>query len=282
MTLKAQKLFDDLDRAIRGLAKEHFYGLIVWGEPGIGKSISIQTAMEKLELVENEDYVFYTGHATSRGLLSFIQQNADKIIVWDDSEAIFRPKTSKAFLKILLDNTRPRIVSYTTTDEQLRFEFFGKMIFCANSNFLKDDEDTRAVGDRCREIHFAMTVQEKLDFARQRIIPKEAYDLTLEDRLEVLGRLEAWVEQKKVDFSFRDLSRILSDYSLDRDDLDEIISRVCKCDDRLTWIAQNAGKFAKTKDLVAAGCEHYGCSERTMWSRWGEVKKKGLINAPGD
>ena len=110
--------------------------LILVGEGGIGKSHTVKSVINSLDIPES-NYTFIKGYSTARGLYNTLYDNNGKIIIFDDCDSVLDDRVAVNILKSALDSYDSREISWlakmTKSDEYPnKFEFTGQIIFISN------------------------------------------------------------------------------------------------------------------------------------------------------
>ena len=138
--------FTILEELTNAAIKGHARALIVSGPAGLGKSFTVEQALEAWD-PESENHTIVKGYVRPTGLYRLLYQHRmrNQVIVFDDADAIFYDDVSLNLLKAVCDTTDRRIVSYMTEkimvdeDEAVNipksFEFKGTIIFITNLDF---------------------------------------------------------------------------------------------------------------------------------------------------
>lgn len=161
--------------------------LIVSGPPGMSKSFTVETELEKSErrlhdgTTHHEDaskyYDSISGGCTGPGLFQslFHMRNGGLVII-DDCDSVFDDIQTLNLIKIATDSKKKRILSWRKQASWLAqngiersFEFKGSLIFLTNIDFElvikkqgKDIEHFRALIDRAR--YLCLTIRTYRDF----------------------------------------------------------------------------------------------------------------------
>ena len=163
--------------------------LIVTGEGGLGKTHSVTQTIEKNDL-ESDEYVFFKGYSTARGLYNTLYDNNGKLIIFDDCDSVLDDKVAVNILKSALDSYDKRTISWMSkvskNDEYPQhFDFTGRIIFISNKSKDKIDE---AILTRSLTVDLTMTPDDKIsrmDAILGNILPD--YDMDAkQDALEFL------------------------------------------------------------------------------------------------
>ena len=155
--------------------------LIVTGEGGLGKTHSVKSTIAQNGLETNE-YVFFKGYSTARGLYNTLFDNNGKLIVFDDCDSVLEDKVALNILKSALDSYETREISWMAKMTKgdvypNQFNFTGRVIFISNKNKDKIDE---AVLSRSLTVDLSMTPTEKIErmeFILEDILPE--YDMNV-------------------------------------------------------------------------------------------------------
>lgn len=143
-----EEKFAILDRMVDGIVHGHIRAMIVSGPAGIGKTYTIESALERAHDAEAIRFQKVTGFVKPTGLYRLLWENREKnnVIMLDDSDSAFQDEISLNILKTALDTTSKRIICWRSErafkdeegEELLRsFEFKGSIIFVTNLNFEK-------------------------------------------------------------------------------------------------------------------------------------------------
>jgi hypothetical protein len=138
--------------------------LIVTGEGGLGKTHSVSQAIDVTGLQDNE-YVFFKGYSTARGLYNTLYDNNGKLIIFDDCDSVLEDKIAVNILKSALDSYETRKKSWMAkmnkNDEYpQQFDFTGRIIFISNKTKSSIDG---AILSRSLTVDLTMTPDEKIE-----------------------------------------------------------------------------------------------------------------------
>jgi len=175
------KFFESLtNMAITGKIRS----LFVSGEGGVGKSYTLIQALQAEELEEDEDYLMIKGRCTAYALYKLLEDNDDKIVIFDDADDVLLDGTALNILKTVLDTQGTRRVRWISKGRDDSFIFTGTVIFLSNIAKSKIDQ---AILSRSVIIDLFMTVDEKIERMRH-VLPflEDAQDLNNRDRKKVL------------------------------------------------------------------------------------------------
>ena len=138
--------------------------LIIVGEGGLGKTHSVTESINETDMTSN-DYVFFKGYSTARGLYNTLYDNNGKLIIFDDCDSVLEDKIAINILKSALDSYERRTISWMAkmnkSDEYpQQFDFTGRIIFISNKSKEKIDE---AVRTRSLTVDLTMTPDDKIE-----------------------------------------------------------------------------------------------------------------------
>jgi hypothetical protein len=140
--------FASLDLMTYGIVDGSFRSLIVSGNPGIGKTYSLESILEE---AANKSKILYTGvrgYVRATGLYRLMWEHKERecVVMFDDADSIFQDEIALNLLKGGLDTTKRRRISWRSEkkfeaedgeDIPQDFDFFGAIIFVSNINFPK-------------------------------------------------------------------------------------------------------------------------------------------------
>jgi hypothetical protein len=138
---RIRRRFEVLQRMADRIVFKGLPALIVSGPPGLGKSYTIEKALEDNK--EEGQYDIICGSITAPGLLIALWGQKDGgVVVLDDCDDVFRDETCLNILKAVLDSSSSRRVSYRKRASWMdeygipqTFEFNGSVVFCTNIDF---------------------------------------------------------------------------------------------------------------------------------------------------
>ena len=138
--------------------------IIVLGQGGLGKTHSVTSTINSNDMSE-DDYVFFKGYSTARGLYNTLYDNNGKLIVFDDCDSILEDKVALNILKSALDSYDKRTISWMakmSKNEEYpqQFDFTGRIIFISNKSKEKIDG---AILSRSLSIDLTMTADDKIE-----------------------------------------------------------------------------------------------------------------------
>ena len=136
--------------------------LIVTGEGGLGKTHAIKQTISDYGMT-SDDYVFFKGYSTARGLYETLYDNNGRLIVFDDCDSVLEDKTAVNILKSALDSYDDREISWMSKAKgdayPNKFKFDGRIIFISNKSKSSIDN---AVLTRSLTVDLGMTPEDKI------------------------------------------------------------------------------------------------------------------------
>jgi len=124
--------FQSLEKFVKVVASRHSNGLFLSGPGGTGKTHTVMQVVRNEGLIEGTDYVVCKGYTTPAGLYNFLKDNSNKLVIFDDCDAVFKDITAQNILKAVLDTYPTRRVSWNTSVDMEPFDFTGRIIFISN------------------------------------------------------------------------------------------------------------------------------------------------------
>lgn len=182
--------FDLLAEMVEGVCQSKFYGFVVQGEKGLGKSHTVHAILDRYDpsIPGNEDLPEekkrsikrYTGKITPLQLFLALQEYSGKkcILLFDDCDSAWNDLGALNILKAAMDTKERRIVTWATTNTRVvreqSFQFQGSVIVITNAHM--KSEHYKAFLDRVHKFKLAMTPQEKILKIRQIAAVSDQYD----------------------------------------------------------------------------------------------------------
>jgi hypothetical protein len=165
--------------------------LIVTGEGGLGKSYSIKNALVECGM-EEQEYVFFKGYSTARGLYNSLYDNNGKVIIFDDCDSVLEDKVAINILKSALDSYDEREITWMSkmnkSDEYPnKFKFNGRIIFISNK---KKSSLDQAVLSRSLVVDLSMSPEDKVE-RMSAIIDNVLPEYCREIKIEALNFLDS-------------------------------------------------------------------------------------------
>jgi hypothetical protein len=176
MNFTINQKFDILNNLTSMVVNDFTPSLIVTGQGGLGKTHSVTKTIENNELTEDQ-FVFFKGYSTARGLYNALYDNNGKLIVFDDCDSILEDKVAINILKSALDSYDKRTLTWmakmSKNDEYpQQFDFTGRIIFISNKSKSSIDQ---AILSRSLTVDLTMSSDEKIErmsFVLDRILPE--------------------------------------------------------------------------------------------------------------
>ena len=191
--------FDILEYLVNESIEGKVRALIVSGPAGLGKSYTVESALEVAD-PDEQRHAYIKGFVKPTGLFKLLHQfrHEGNVIVFDDADAIFNDESSLNMLKAVCDTTERRKVSYMSehvlideeTDERIpkTFQFDGTIIFVTNYDF-----------DQMIEKDHKLTPHLKALISRAHYV-----DLKLKTKQDYLIRIRDVIEHGLLDHKCRD------------------------------------------------------------------------------
>lgn len=148
--------FEFLEAYVDMVAQRQMKSVVIVGEGGLGKSYTVMqrlahNGLKQLD-IHSEDFevgatanqansstsfVVVKGYSTAKGLYRTLFENRNRLVVFDDCDAVLENDTASDILKAALDSYDRRIVtwnaeSFGESDLPKSFEFTGTIIFISN------------------------------------------------------------------------------------------------------------------------------------------------------
>lgn len=181
--------------------------LIVTGEGGLGKTHAINEVIQNSDMAD-EDFVFFKGYSTARGLYNALFDNNGKLIIYDDCDSILEDKVALNILKSALDSYDRRTITWMAkmnrNDEYpQQFDFTGRIIFISNKS---KESMNEALLTRSLTVDLTMTPDDKIErmsSVLENILPD--YDMVI--KLDALNFLKEVKDE--VSLNFRMLTMVI-------------------------------------------------------------------------
>jgi len=164
MTFNINQRFQFLNDLTTMVVNNTTPSLIVTGEGGLGKTHSVTETIQSNDLT-NDEYIFFKGYSTARGLYNTLYDNNGKLIIFDDCDSVLDDKVALNILKSALDSYEKRTISWMAkmnkNDEYpQQFEFTGRIIFISNKSIGDVNE---AIRSRSLTVDLTMTPSDKIE-----------------------------------------------------------------------------------------------------------------------
>lgn len=194
--------------------------LIVSGMAGVGKTSVVVDTLTSIGMVKDVHYYKSTGTITTAGLFEVLFKNRNRLIIFDDCDAVLKDADSVNLLKGALDTYPVRELSkitkgntfdstgmsdaeiqstYDEKDGRLlpnRFEFSGQVIFISN---LPEDKFDDAILSRSLHVDVHLTKEEVISRMRS-ILRRISPEVDMEVKEEALEYLVYVTENFPVKF----------------------------------------------------------------------------------
>ena len=115
---------------------------VIYGPPGLGKTHSVSSALDRAGKVENTDYVIVRSHATPLQLyqILYFMRQAGKIVVLDDCDGVLTNEIGLNIVKAATDNKFRRVGWHSSVGIKSpsgksipsTFEFNGSLLVITN------------------------------------------------------------------------------------------------------------------------------------------------------
>ena len=199
---------DDIYQISRKVAAGAFNSLMISGRAGTGKTYSVEKALADEGLTIDDDFIMVSGAVSTIMMFKKMFQYRNKVLVFDDCDAVFRDENGRNILKAALDTKKVRRISYLKKSGLVfdpkdfemdpegefnmiengmvpaYFDFAGRVIFI--SNLAKDKADPDGA-IRSRSILIDVnpddaTIMERIKTLLPYLEPK---DMAMKDKLEI-------------------------------------------------------------------------------------------------
>lgn len=195
----------DISRAVAAGA---FNSLFISGRAGTGKTYNVEKAMHDEGLTEGDDWVKISGAMSTIIMYKQLYLYRDKVLVFDDCDAVFSNEDGRNILKAALDTKKIRNISYMKKVGMLfdpkdyeqdpegefnalesglipnKFDFAGRVIFISNLDKQKADPDGAI---RSRSILVDVNPDDATLMERMRVLLPhlEPRDMPIKDKEEI-------------------------------------------------------------------------------------------------
>jgi hypothetical protein len=215
-------IFDDLAKLVTMVAKGAANSLLVLGQSGIGKTHTVMQSIKSAGLKEEDDYIVIKGFSTAAGMYRTLYINNDKLVIYDDADAVFKDANGVNILKAALDSYEKRVLTWSTMrsfdpesmdtaeieaalDEgrlPRKFEFTGRIIFISNLPRSKMDA---ALLTRVIAAPDVTLKNEDIIKRMKDILPSISPEVPMKTKMMVFEQLEAEAEGRDKQLSIRTL-----------------------------------------------------------------------------
>lgn len=110
-------VFEDVEDSVKMLCNgSGFYGVVIAGPGGTGKSYHVEKALDEAGMKPGIDWVKYKTHMTPVQIYLALLQNYNKIVVFDDCDDALLNKTSANIFKTALETNGKRVLGWNKAD----------------------------------------------------------------------------------------------------------------------------------------------------------------------
>lgn len=102
----------DIYDIARKVAAGAFNSLMISGRAGTGKTFSVEKALKDEGLQPDDDFIIVSGAVSTIMMFKKMFQYRNKVLVFDDCDAVFRDENGRNILKAALDTKKVRRISY--------------------------------------------------------------------------------------------------------------------------------------------------------------------------
>jgi hypothetical protein len=138
--------FASLDLMTYGVVKQDFRAIIVSGNPGTGKTHTLEYILQSAADASKILFSLIRGYVKATGVYRILYEHRHKecVVMFDDADSIFKDEVALNLLKSALDTTRKREISwrsekvFESEDGEAipqTFQFDGAVIFVSNIDF---------------------------------------------------------------------------------------------------------------------------------------------------
>ena len=181
--------FNVMEEYVKCVARKHANGLLICGPGGIGKTETVIRTLRAERLTVGEQYMHVKGYSTPLGLYNYLYENANRLVVFDDCDSVFKDLTGLNVLKSVLETTQRRVVCWNSTSAKVEipeFVFKGQIIFISNMDPSKTtNSNFIALLTRCFNLVISATPEEIL-FRMAQILPEVASTRSILEQNEIL------------------------------------------------------------------------------------------------
>src|SRR3990167_807164 len=235
-SVNLDKYFFTLKHYVKMVAKNHVNGILILGDCGIGKTHTTIQAFKE----ENKEFAFCNGFTTLLQFYTFLFNNKNKHIIFDDVGGILRNEAIVDMLKSALYSPKDkRIVQYKTSSSKLEvpssFIFSGTLTILVNS--IKTNSDLKAVADRVLFLELKFTYKEIIEMLFE--LSKLPYkDLVEYERELIVNWIRDNTTQATKNINLRLLYKIYEMFRYDKDKWKELAKKLIQNDESLLKIKE--------------------------------------------
>jgi len=267
------RYFDGYENAINLFLNSEKKGLLVFGDKGKGKTFNTIRILEKL----NKDFELVKGHITPLQLYKKLFENSNGILVFDDITDMLKDKKKMALLLGALDKLGE--VSWLSSNMFLdlpsKFNFNGKIIIILNKIDV-NNEVQEALYDRCIPYQFDRLIDRNKMLEMITILAKKD-----NVSLDVID----WLNQNKIDISFRDYEMLRDIYKYNKENwqkmaefilFNEVDEELNETDKKVLEIIRNhSDKSNNQKAKIFS--DETGKGRMTFYRHLKKLRRLGLI-----
>lgn len=246
--------FDAMDMLAYGVVNGDYPAMIVTGNPGIGKTYSLDYILEGAAQAGKITYEPVRGYVRATGLFRLLWANRFKgsVLLLDDADSVFNEEIGLNLLKAALDTTKKRTISWRSEKvfecsdgEPIpeSFEYEGSIIFITNI-----DMERKAASDKALAPHM------------NALMSRSFYvDLNMHNHRELMLRIRSVVKKsdilKQLGISKADSEKIVNWMDENRSSLRELSLRAVL---KLGMLFKPAASFEDFAKMAAATCIRRG------------------------
>ena len=266
------KYFEDYENVIKLFLSSEKKGLLVFGDKGKGKTFNTIRILQKLK----KQFELVKGHITPLQLFRKLYECNNSIIIFDDVADMLKDKKKMALLLGALDKLGEVCWLSSMTDLPSRFCFNGKIIIILNKVDI-NNEIQEALYDRCIPYQFDKLINRNKMLEMITILAKKE-NVSLD--------VVSWLNQNKIDISFRDYEMIRDIYKNNKDNwkevaeyilLNEVEEELNDTDKKvLEIIIKHSDKSNNQKAKIFT--EETGKGRMTFYRHLKKLRKLGLVS----
>lgn len=155
-----ERKFEALNALLDVVIKGQSNGMLVCGAAGIGKSHTVEEALNKAKV----KYHLLRGYSSPAELYNFLYEFRSSTILIDDADSVFSELTTLNILKAILETRPDRVVSWRTPSPAITapqtFTFTGKVIFITNLSVEKINMHMSALLSRVLYVSFDVSSED--------------------------------------------------------------------------------------------------------------------------
>jgi len=257
-SVNLDKYFFTLKHYAKMVAKKHLNGMLVLSPAGYGKTHSTIQAFKE----SKEEFVFCAGYTTPLQFYTYLFENKDKNIIFDDVSGLLRNQVCVDILKSALYSPKDkRIVQYKTSSDKLEapssFIFNGTITILANQ--IKENNDLKAVADRVLFLELKFTYKEIIEMLYE--LSKLPYKELVEYERELIV---TWIKDNTTNatknLNLRLLNKIYEMYRYDKNNWTKLAKKIIQNDEDLLIVKELLNKSLSVKEacneFISSG---FGC-----------------------